>query len=238
MTVQSTEIYGVLDLKDGHVVHAVRGERASYRPVRSTITPSSAPLDVARAFRDTYGIGRLYVADLDAILGVGSHADAVAELTTDGFDVLLDPGVRRLEEARSALALGVGRVALALETVPSPELLREWIRVLTPERVVFSLDLRDGVPLGDRLSWGDGDAQAVAAQAIECGATQILVLDLATVGARSGPATLELAGALARRHPEICWLAGGGVRDRDDVAAFMRTGVRGVLVATALHAGW
>jgi phosphoribosylformimino-5-aminoimidazole carboxamide ribotide isomerase len=61
----------VLDLKGGHVVHGVGGRREEYRPVVSRLTDSSAPADVATAFRDRFGLSELYVADLDDIAGTG-----------------------------------------------------------------------------------------------------------------------------------------------------------------------
>ena len=45
-------IVPVLDLKGGVAVHAVRGERQSYAPVRSVLSPSADPVALARAFQE------------------------------------------------------------------------------------------------------------------------------------------------------------------------------------------
>ena len=67
-SVVGMRVVGVIDLKDGMAVHAVRGERERYRAVSSVITPDGGdPLALARAFRSQLGLEELYVADLDAI---------------------------------------------------------------------------------------------------------------------------------------------------------------------------
>jgi len=43
------QVIPVLDLLDGHVVRAVRGERAAYLPIRSSLAAGSEPLAIARA---------------------------------------------------------------------------------------------------------------------------------------------------------------------------------------------
>ena len=52
-------IYPVLDLTGGHVVHAVAGQRESYRTIASRLTHSSSPGDVARAIVEIIGNPKL-----------------------------------------------------------------------------------------------------------------------------------------------------------------------------------
>src|SRR3954466_6646301 len=63
------QVVPVLDVLGGRVVRAVRGERAAYRPIVSSLVAGSAPVDVARALVRRSGSGVLYVADLDALQG-------------------------------------------------------------------------------------------------------------------------------------------------------------------------
>src|SRR5918994_25530 len=70
--VAGVRVVPVIDLKDGTAVHAVRGERERYRPVRSALTGDDGDASaLARAFRSELGLDELYVADLDAIGGGG-----------------------------------------------------------------------------------------------------------------------------------------------------------------------
>jgi phosphoribosylformimino-5-aminoimidazole carboxamide ribotide isomerase len=49
----------VIDLKSGAAVHAVRGERERYRPLRSEIVAGSDPIRAARALRRALGLDEL-----------------------------------------------------------------------------------------------------------------------------------------------------------------------------------
>ena len=70
----------VIDLMQGQVVRAVRGQRQSYRPIVSTLCEGSAPVDIAQALCRRAGARRLYIADLDALLGGAPQVDVLREL--------------------------------------------------------------------------------------------------------------------------------------------------------------
>ena len=70
------------------------------------------------------------------------------------------------------------------------------VAALAGERMVFSLDLRGGVPLT-----GGEDAWAVASEAVARGARRVLVLDLARVGEGGGVGTEALCARLTATHP-------------------------------------
>jgi phosphoribosylformimino-5-aminoimidazole carboxamide ribotide isomerase len=107
-----------------------------------------------------------------------------------------------------------------------------------PERVVLSVDLRNGRVLTRDDVWGpDPDAAAVVEQAMAVGVRRAIVLELARVGTGIGPGTVELCGQLRQRFPGIELIAGGGVRNWNDVDQLGAVGVDGVLVASALHDG-
>ncbi len=227
-------VIGVLDLRGGEVVRGVGGRRHEYRPVAGRLAPSSRPLDVARAFRDHFGLSELYVADLDALAGAEPAWDTFAALRADGFRLWVDAGVRGAADARRVAAQGIETVIVGLETVAGPAALRE-IMPLLGSRLMFSLDLKEGVPLA-RDGW-EGDACSIAAEAVRQGVRRVLVLDLARVGAGAGPGAAELCANLAAAHPEVEVSAGGGVRGREDLERLKACGVRTVLVASALHDG-
>jgi phosphoribosylformimino-5-aminoimidazole carboxamide ribotide isomerase len=130
----------------------------------------------------------------------------------------------------------VARVVVGLETVDGPDVLAETVDALG-DRVVFSLDLRDGQLLGNVPAWPLHDADGIAAYAVSLGVRRILVLDLARVGVGSGLGTEKLCGLLAEEFPKIEIYAGGGVRGIGDLRRLRYERVRGALVASALHDG-
>jgi len=227
----------VLDLLHGVVVRGVGGRRDEYRPVVSRLVESSDALAVAQAFRDQLGLIRLYVADLDAILHERPNREVYRSLAGEGFELLVDAGLRNVPSALDILAAGAAKVIVGLETWPAPEDLAFLCETAGAERVIFSLDLKHGAPLGDLARWQTSDPLAIARQAVEAGIRQFIVLDLAQVGAGTGVTTGELCQRLRERSPGLHLITGGGVRDISDLSRLVDLGIDGVLVASALHDG-
>ncbi|MBO0697666.1 MAG: hypothetical protein J2P46_04680 [Zavarzinella sp.] len=219
----------VLDVMNGVVVRGVGGRREEYRPVKSRLTSSTDPVEVARALTDAFRPRELYLADLDAIRGAPPALDLYRGIMDLGVRLWVDAGVRDASQARPVADAGCDVVA-GLETVPGPEVLREIVAAVGAERVVFSLDLRDGVPL---RAWPSSPVSA----AVASGITRLIVLDLARVGGGAGTGTGDLCREIASRYPQVEVIAGGGIAGRDDVRRLESIGVRGVLVASALHDG-
>jgi phosphoribosylformimino-5-aminoimidazole carboxamide ribotide isomerase len=226
-------ILPVIDLMNGLAVHAVAGRRHEYRPIVSALCEVSSPMAIARAFRRQFGLGELYVADLDAIAGSPPAIDTFTALRNDGFALWIDAGARSVCEAMVLAQAAVGIVA-GLETLEGPEALADIV-ARYGERVMFSLDLHEGRPLGRREAWRQADAIDIAAQAVALGVRRLLVLDLARVGVGMGIGTEGLCTVLASAHPHVEILAGGGVRGRADLLRLKKCGVSAVLVASALH---
>ena len=227
----------VIDLLNGQVVRGVAGRRQEYRPIVSRLTGSAEPLAVARAFRDHFGLSTLYLADLDAIAGVPPALATYEALHADGFRLWVDAGIRRCDNARALVDVQVAGLVAGLETLDGPQTLRALCEDLGSDRIVFSLDLKGGQPLGMGSAWQTTDALAIAERAIACGVRRLIVLDLARVGVGEGIGTEVLCERLARAYPEVEVIAGGGVRDLADLRRLKGCGVRGVLVASALHDG-
>jgi phosphoribosylformimino-5-aminoimidazole carboxamide ribotide isomerase len=226
----------VLDLQGGVVVRGVGGRRPDYRPVVSRLTTSTRPLDVAEAFRTHFGLEELYVADLDAIGGAPPAVAVYRELREGGFRLWVDAGLRVAADAVPLAAAGVEGFVAGLETVAGPAGLAALTRDFG-DRVVFSLDLKDGQPLGDVSAWDRDDGLSIAAQALALGVRRLLVLDLARVGGGGGTGTEDLCRTLVARHRGVEVFAGGGVRDSADLRRLRDWGLAGVLVASALHDG-
>jgi phosphoribosylformimino-5-aminoimidazole carboxamide ribotide isomerase len=225
-----------MDLLGGQVVRGVGGRRHEYRPIISRLTPSCQPLDVARAFRTQLGLTDLYLADLDAIAGAPPALAIYAALRDLGMRLWVDAGVRDLDQALPLAAAGLEHLVVGLETVSGAATLaalcQSW-----GERVVFSLDLKNGQPLGDPSSWQRPDAEAIAAEAVALGVRRLIVLDLASVGENAGTGTEPLCHRLTSAHHGVELVAGGGIRDRTDLARLRGCGVTAALVASALHDG-
>jgi phosphoribosylformimino-5-aminoimidazole carboxamide ribotide isomerase len=229
-------VVGVIDLKDGTAVHAVRGERERYRPVRSVIGGDDGDaLALARAFRAELGLDELYVADLDAIVGDGDNSASIGALARDAR-VMVDAGVSEPAGAQALLELGAHRVIVGTETLTGPDALDRLLAELPDGALVLSVDLREGRLLSPDPQLAGLPALDALARLHRAGLREAIVLDLARVGSGAGP-DVELISDIHAAHPDLELLAGGGVRGVDDLRALHAAGAAGALVATALHSG-
>ena len=165
---------------------------------------------LASAYVERVGIRELYAADLDAILD-GAWQDAlVAPLAALGVPLWLDAAVSSADHARRALALGAAQVVVGLETLASFGALEEISGAVGGERVAFSLDLRDGVPIVAAGSSGMSagtPASEIAARAAGAGTGTVIVLDLARVGTGKGLDLALIARVRAVAPGVCCWRA-------------------------------
>ena len=225
----------VIDLKGGVAVHAVRGERERYRPVRSRIAAGSDPVELTRSVRDGFGLDEVYVADLDAIAGGAGNREVVAAVAAEAR-AMVDAGTSSAGAVARVLDLGAARVIVGTESLPGVEAFRALRAALPDAPLVVSLDLRAGRVLSPDAALAAAGAADALARLVDAGAREAIVLDLARVGSGEGPDVALLAD-LHARHPRVGLLAGGGVRDASDLRALADAGAAGALVATALHGG-
>ncbi len=219
------EVIPVIDLKGGQVVHARHGDRASYRPIQTPLSPGSAPADIVAGLLRLHPFRRLYIADLDAIERHGDHDRTCAELAASfpGLELWVDNGIGTPEAATAWLERGLFCLVAGSESQPDTSLLQ----VLRQHgRLILSLDYR-----GDAFQ---GPPEIAATPSLW--PARIIAMTLARVGAGHGPDLARLA-AIRRIAPDRQLFAAGGVRGPDDLRALSRAGVAGVLVASALHSG-
>ncbi len=224
----------VIDVRQGIVVRGVAGERDSYRPLVSRLTDSVDPVRVAEALIAAYRPATMYLADLDAIIDDQVDLTLYRALGTLPVTWLIDAGVRDVARLRLLTELSEVRVVCGLESLTSPAVLREFVTAVDPTRLVFSLDLKRGVPLAT-AAWPSEPVE-VARLAWSSGLREQIVLDLCDVGMSTGGSRDALCREL------LSWeglrlITGGGVRGPADVIRLRDFGVTGVLVASALHDG-
>lgn len=236
-------ILPVIDLKDGLVVRAVRGNRQDYQPVNSKLAIDPTPTCVAQGLVKRFGFDSVYVADLDAIGGCLPNWHALKQISDSGLRIWIDMGISSLEKASEVREFCDSNVSLeaiiiALESIDSPDSLRALAaRICDLDQYVFSLDMRDGVPLNESPAWHEISPREIADLAVSVGFQRLIVLDLASVGSGEGPNVEDLCRHVRKSHPNCQLTSGGGVRNADDVRRFESAGCDYVLVASALHDG-
>ncbi len=213
------QIIPVIDLMDGRVVHARRGEREHYQPLSSPLCDTSEPLEVTRAIMDLHAFRTLYIADLDAIRGRGHNRRHIQSIHSHhpALTLWVDTGLRNAYVGGANDRI---RPVIGSESQSAVHMTRQH------RDAVLSLDFRGNAFLGP--------PQLLANSALW--PPQIIVMSLCRVGSGWGPDTERLKHLIARA-PTSAWYAAGGIRHADDLRALVEIGVRGALIASALHDG-
>ncbi|NML30480.1 HisA/HisF-related TIM barrel protein [Paraburkholderia antibiotica] len=230
------QVIPVLDLLDGHVVRAVRGERDAYRPIESRLAATSEPLVIARALLDASGARTLYIADLGAILQRGAHATTLAALRAalPGVELWLDAGFTDYASMR-ALFKHIDTLAAPLTSL-SPLVPVFGTESLCDHHALHAAQTAGLAPI---LSLDHRAGALLAAADLDRSPawwpSRVIAMTLDQVGSYAGPdlATFERIRAQAPAHTTV--IGAGGVRDRNDLAVAAGTGATAWLVASALH---
>lgn len=234
---QEVLIIPVIDLLNGEVVHAVRGERDNYMPVKSTLAEGSDPLEIAKALIRVTGSNQVYFADLDAILNRGSNRGLFPHLKSLGISLMVDAGVSDAGSALDVKRAGADKIIIGTETISDIDQLSEITEQIDPDDLVLSIDIKKGMVLSnaDDLN-GVAPVEAIKRLSGK-GITSFIMLTLDLVGSGEGPDTGLLSQA-RREFPSHTFISGGGVKSPVNLAQLNSAGADGVLVATALHMGW
>jgi phosphoribosylformimino-5-aminoimidazole carboxamide ribotide isomerase len=232
------KIIPVLDLMKGVVVHAIKGERENYQPVQSILTSSPDPLEVARVLKKETNCHEFYIADLDAIQDKGHNRDEIGKIADHlDVDLWVDAGIGDVKSAQSLVAAGADVVIIGSETLTSLEELRHFAESMTCEQVIFSLDMAGGRVLScAKALKGMEPLEALELLTAE-GIERFILLTLDVVGSGNGP-DRSLFTQAKHNFPGHTFVAGGGVKTRDQLQSLSDIGTSSVLVATSLHNGW
>jgi phosphoribosylformimino-5-aminoimidazole carboxamide ribotide isomerase len=219
------QVIPVIDLKGGEVVRARMGDRASYRPLRSPLSPTSDPVDVARGLLAVYPFPTLYVADLDAIQGNGDNFAALRRIRSEvpALRMWIDNGAADPAALEALIGADLGEAVIGSESQRDGALIA---RHKDSMRVVLSLDFRG------RAFQGPEEILAEPGR----WPRRVIVMTLARVGSGAGP-DLKRFAAIRSIAEEREIYAAGGVRDGADLSALKAAGAAGALIATALHDG-
>jgi phosphoribosylformimino-5-aminoimidazole carboxamide ribotide isomerase len=220
------EVIPVIDLKGGDVVHARRGERDSYRPVRSQLCSGSAPVDVVAGLLNVHPFAALYIADLDAIQGRGGNLASIRQIRKSfpALRLWVDNGLADAGACRDWLTQDLGALVLGSEAQRDHGILQSLSDDDARRNLILSLDYKD-----DRFLGPPGLLSATALWP-----QRIVVMTLSRVGSGGGP-DLDLLRRWRAEAPAKKIFAAGGVRGGEDLLALADCGISGVLVATALH---
>jgi phosphoribosylformimino-5-aminoimidazole carboxamide ribotide isomerase len=215
----------VLDIFNGAVVHAIRGDRSKYELIErsSRVVSTSDPLGILGEIRPE----EVYVADLNRLTCLGDNLNLIRQISYK-TKTMADVGVSSLAD----LQILPERVKPVLGTeTASFELLEKAAKL---RQIIVSLDMKR-----ERVVTSDPELMISPFDVIQklnnLQLEKVILLDLDRVGTSCGSAESFLRECvLLSRHP---LLVGGGVKDVEDLLVLGQLGIKGALVATAVHNG-
>ena len=229
------KVIPVIDVLNGVVVRAVKGERSEYRPLQSILTKSVQPVEVAKEFKKI-GFLNLYVADLDAITDYSTNFQPLKQIVDEtSLKLMVDAGVTGFEGAQKLLDSGVSKIIIGTETLFDKNFVRDAVNFFGSERVMVSLDLKDDKLLCKLEINCYKSPLSFLWSLKDMGVSQVIILDLRKVGSSEGVNVSFLKKVIKKNEVDV--YVGGGIRDINDLVELKNLGLSGALVATALHTG-
>lgn len=226
------EILPAVDLSGGRVVRLQQGDF-----MRETAYDDD-PVQVARGFMDA-GATWLHVVDLDGARdGEPRQLQLVAEIVAEvhgRMRVEVGGGLRTAEDVAGALGTGASRVSVGTAALNDPTFALTLVARYGADRVVGSLDIRDGLAVGE--GWRLGSPGIAAADALEMlcasGIDTFEVTAIDRDGLMGGPDVALLRSLVGLGRGRI--IASGGISSVDDVLAVQAAGCRGAVVGRAIY---
>lgn len=232
------QVIPVIDIMGGVAVHARRGERSAYRPIRSVLLQSADPVALLRAYHEILESDVVYIADLDAIMGSGDNLAIIGKMAASEpqLELLVDAGIHNARQARRLLDAGAKKVIIASESLTNLSSASGLLTALGAERTLFSLDLRAEDVTWREPSTESKDPGVIVSRLLLLGFREVILLRMDRIGAGGG-ADAELLGRVTTAAPDMRFLVGGGIASVSELVLLRRAGASGALLATALHSG-
>jgi phosphoribosylformimino-5-aminoimidazole carboxamide ribotide isomerase len=226
-----------VDIRDGRAVRLVQGD------YERELEFDPDPVDAARRWVEG-GARWLHVVDLDGAREGRPvnlhHAERIASAVP--VQIELGGGLRDSVAVEQAIDAGVDRVVLGTAALTNPELVNALIEAHGPERVMVSIDARQGsVVYEGWVEKGDASPPDLAAAMLDRGVRGFVYTPIEADGMLAGPrlgGLRELAETVSGENAELVYSGGiGSTEDLEEVAALRVPGLGGVIVGRALYEG-
>ena len=230
------KIIPVIDILNSKAVHAVKGERVNYKPLKSPLFKSSNPLEIVKILKHKYNFNEFYIADLDSILKKRPNFRILEKiLNIRNIKVFVDPGIVSLEDTIKFSKFKFKGVILGLETIKNIDIISQSLKVLDQKKVIVSVDMYKGKILSNAKNLKNQNPLKIIKIIETLGVKEIILLDLYRVGQKLGGIPLLYSDISKSYSGKI--FVGGGIKNYNDILNYKEQNFSGVLIATALYDG-
>jgi phosphoribosylformimino-5-aminoimidazole carboxamide ribotide isomerase len=226
-------LYPAIDILDGSAVRLTRGDFDAKKVY------DEDPLSAARGWVDA-GAEYLHVVDLDgAKSGKPVNIPQLARIAAGaGVPVQYGGGLRSAAAVSEALAAGAARVILGTAAFTQPGLLERVLSEHGPDRVLVSVDVRDGhVTTAGWTEMTEITTEVVIDSLARRGARRLVFTNVDRDGMLQGPDLEEVRRVARAVHDGNVIYSGGigALADLEGLAGLGESGLEGVIVGKALY---
>jgi len=221
------KVIPAIDLMNGQVVRLYKGD-----PNQKTVY-SNDPIKIAKKWEDA-GADLIHLVDLDATLGLGSNFELIKKIVSSvSIPVEIAGGLRSESLILEALKI-VDRVVIGTMAFKEPELLQKLLTKLGPEKIVISVDHKDGIIVTH--GWQNStDISLIDSmnEFLGVGFTEFLLTNVNRDGTLEGPDLEFLQEACNLDNANV--IASGGISNIDDILKVKEKNAWGVILGKALY---
>ncbi len=229
-------IIPVIDLLNSQAVHAIKGERNKYKPLKSIFSDSSDPIKIIKILEQNFGFEEFYIADLDSIIDNKPNLALLSKiLNISSIKIMLDPGIHNKKDILKYEKLRLNKIILGLETINNLNEITECFKILGKNKIIVSIDMYNGKIISNKDVLKIQNPIDIINKLEKIGINELILLDLFRVGQKIGgipPLYLKI-----REKYKGNVLIGGGIKDYKDILELSYKSFSGVLIGTSLYDG-
>lgn len=221
-----------IDVYEGKVVRLTEGM------FDTSVVYGDSPVKVAESFFSA-GFNRLHIVDLSgAKAGKPMATETIKEIKSQfQVEIQTGGGIRSVSDAESFIDAGADQVIAGSVSVKNRVEFEKIISRFGGDRIISASDVREGMIATD--GWQGTSAIAVADHIKYCLGLDVetfLVTDISLDGTLKG-ANTGLYDRLQREFPDAKFIASGGVKGVENLAALQKIDAWGVVVGKAWYEG-
>lgn len=230
------KIYLVIDILNSEAVHAVKGERDKYYPLRSPLFKTTHPLEIIATLKKEISLKQFYIADLDAIIYKKPNITLIQKiLEFQDLEVIIDPGIKNVQHLKLFSNIKLRNIILGLESIQTIQIIKESFNFFDNDKIIVSIDMYKEKLFTNIEKVKNLTPLDIIRKLDKIGIKTIILLDLYRVGQKLGgisPLYLKI-----NREFSGNVLVGGGIKDLDDIKEYYDNNFSGVLVGTSIYDG-
>ena len=222
-------IYPAMDLIGGKVVRLKQGD------FQQKVIYENNPIKQAKAFKDA-GATHLHIIDLDgAKLGSPKNIQIITKIKKEtGLFIQVGGGLRDEKNIISLLESGIDRVILGSYALMFPKETKR-LNETYPDRLLIAVDAKDGVVTYN--GWQQKSLYTLETYLKDLqadGYKNVMITDISKDGMLEG-IDVKHYDKIAKAFPQMNIIASGGVTALEEVKAFKKTKVSGLIIGVALY---